>query len=1186
MTTELTASLEFAPESLRLFASGPDGQSLIGQFPDGFHFEQRVLCGETFDQIRESKWRENLSRLLLVSHPSVRSLTDCQFDDKPLSFRLGLRSHLDPERDRLSKITGSIPIDVRLRTAAQIVDATESVHRVGAFHGSFAPSTILLDQSSAASLVQIDFSATACCDDVIVNELSVERDLFCLHRLLKEWLGPCVNDQSAMREHELLGEEEIEVLMDCLLVDLELSPSTNRWMEALGRYRPVSDQLDQTNDDTHEAPAGLSSVVREASDAQRVPARLGRFRLTRKIGVGGMGAVYQAVDQADGSFVAIKVIRNQGDQLDRSIRRFRKEARLLADVQNDYVTRLIEVGEDLGQHYLAMEFIDGVDLKQWLKNRGPLSEADALAIAADLARALVDAHSRGVVHRDIKPENVLLQIREDAPACEVEASDRPIGDFQLKLTDFGIARHVDQSESMEVTRAGSVLGTPKYMSPEQCSSSSKIGPTADVYAMGVTLFQMLAGEVPFDAADFMEIASLHCFSDVPSVQKRNALVTDRTAAIVQRAMAKSPKDRFGDAGQMLAELITVIRGEASDVEAHPRLPKHTPGRVFDKTVRWTLSSSPSELWPYVSNTERLNEAIGLPAVNYRTEHDPELGVRKFGSFVLNGLPVSWEEHPFEWVEGQRMGILREFDVGPFEWFLSRVVLQPSGDGGTKLSHQVTIQPRNLLGRVLTKLEADWKGFRNLNRVYQRMDRSIQGRIPPSDGTDAFSNTKAPSRDQKRRLSQRIEKLLEQGIQPGIASSIHSTLMNGSAQELSQIRPLALADRFELDGSETVDACLYAAREGLLRLRWEVLCPTCRVSASTSDQLSAIKAHTHCEACNVDFKSNLGDSIEMVFQAHPEVREINVGQYCIGGPEHSPHVVSQVRVESAERLQLQLDLGIGDYLIRGPQLPQTQLIHVQEASAPSVIDLALSMIGKGHHVPQLRTGRQTLTLINDLPSIRVVRVERTIPRNDVVTATVASANPVFRKLFPDQRFSSENAIETEVLAFVATSIQNIDQLYEQLGDAAAYALVHGYQESIAASVATCHGTIVKTMGERTLACFERRDDAVNSNQIIRQNLSSLTKESGAQTLQIGIGIHCGPTLVTTQNNQLDYFGGTVRATSAIPDVAVDSTLVSEAVYSDPAVEPFLNFFSESIQTITVPGTPMLRVRRIIESTTSS
>ncbi len=1194
MSVDQTINVEYVPVRLSPLTQGPDGESLMEHRPNGTCVEVRVLSRASIDRVTD--FAAQLNRLELLEHASIRQVVEHDCAGTPPSFKLAIPIGLDPLTDRLSaQMDDLVPIE-RYEIAVAVIDACVAAHRIGLCHGSFSENSILIALANRKPQVFIDFTATMFNAETFRGELSIENDLVHLQTLLTRLLHSVV-ESSDPDAANLIGGRSRAILRRWMkdsdaVTDDASAPTLRQWQSIL---KPVQDEqpsMDQTGVVMiPPMPIGSGSTSRmhvggstNHSSVETARPQLGRFRIDEKIGEGGMGTVFRATDLASGELVAVKVLRSTGKDIAQSVRRFRKEARLLADVQNDHVTKLIEVGEDSGQHFLAMEFIEGVDLKAWLAERSAIPEKVALRITADLARALVDAHAREVIHRDIKPENVLLKLRNDAVIGDHQLAERPIEHFTLKLTDFGIARHVHQSESMEVTVAGSVMGTPKYMSPEQCKSTGAIGPAADVYSIGITLFQMLAGSVPFESDDFMKLAAMHCFDPVPSIQKRNATISDATARIVQRALAKDPNDRFGDAGQMLAEILRVLRGEASQMDAHPKLPPdHLAGRVWEKTVAWDLDSTSAQLWPLVSNTERLNEAIGLPSVDYQTVKDPELGLRKFGSFTLGGVRVAWEEHPFEWIEGQRMGILREFKTGPFKWFMSVVTMHDQPSGGTHLSHQVRIEPRNLLGRVLTKIEADWKGFRHLDRVYRRMDRSLQGRLPRNQGIDAYRTVAQLSKRNATRLQQRLDKVIAAGVSPEVASALETALRQSSSQELAQLRPIVLADRFGMASDELIDACLIAASEGILNLRWEVLCPTCRVSALSVDELATVNSHTHCEACDVDFQSNLAGSIEMVFQAHPEIREVNSGQYCIGGPEHSPHVLAQVRIEAGESLSLSLDLSSGDYLIRGPRLPQTQSIRVLSTAAPSLLDISLSTLGFGTHTPKLRAGRQTLNFHNDFDRLHVVRVERMIPRDDVVTAAVALANPLFGRLFPHQKFASNNPIATETMTFVATSINNIDDLYAVMGDAEAYTAILEHHQVLARTIEGCGGNVVKTIGESMLACFLSRDNAVIATQRIREALSEASTPSPESEtrrgIQLGIGIHSGPTLVTTQNNQLDYFGGTVRAAMSLPELAGGDTLITEVVYTDASVAERLQNQTSMIESVALSGCPNLRVKRI-------
>ena len=165
----------------------------------------------------------------------------------------------------------------------------------------------------------------------------------------------------------------------------------------------------------------------------------------------------------------------------------------------------------------------------------------------------------------------------------------------------------------------------------------------------------------------------------------------------------------------------------------------------------------------------------------------------------------------------------------------------------------------------------------------------------------------------------MDVLVDRGVDAAVVDRLADHLVVGSAQEVARIRPLALAERFGLDADQVVAACLHGAREGLLELHWDLLCPVCRISCQITDTLRAIAEHAHCEACHLDFELDFANSIELIFRVHPEIREADLGTYCIGGPAHSRHVVAQVRVAPAERIELGLELPEGSYRLRGPQL---------------------------------------------------------------------------------------------------------------------------------------------------------------------------------------------------------------------------------------------------------------------------
>jgi serine/threonine-protein kinase len=281
----------------------------------------------------------------------------------------------------------------------------------------------------------------------------------------------------------------------------------------------------------------------------------GRYRLDAEIGRGGMSTVYRAFDTVLERPVAIKLMHREiaadSDQLER----FRREARSVAQLNHPHVVTVIDAGEESFSDgdgaggggaretpYIVLEYVDGETLKDVIRREGPLDIPQAIAYAIEIARALGAAHERQIVHRDVKPHNVLIS--EEGGA---------------KITDFGIARTLTEEG---LTMDGRVLGTTDYVSPEQALGQDVTG-QSDLYSLGVVLFEMLTGEVPFRGSSPVAVAMKHVREDVPDVQRLRPGVSAATAAVVERAVSKDLARRYPDAASMVADLEEVLAVEAA-----------------------------------------------------------------------------------------------------------------------------------------------------------------------------------------------------------------------------------------------------------------------------------------------------------------------------------------------------------------------------------------------------------------------------------------------------------------------------------------------------------------------------------------------------------------------------------------------------------------------------------------------
>ena len=259
-----------------------------------------------------------------------------------------------------------------------------------------------------------------------------------------------------------------------------------------------------------------------------------RYELEELVDHGGMSSVYRGHDRLLERNVALKILHAHFVDDVEYVERFRREARAVAQLSHPNIVTVIDRGSSNGHQFIVFEYVDGENLKQLLERTGPLPVGRALDLGVQIADALAFAHAHDLVHRDVKPQNVLID---------------PAGD--AKVTDFGIARSLDVDRG--VTQTGTVLGTSNYLSPEQ-AEGRVVTPATDVYSLGVVLYELLTGEVPFHGDNLVVVAMKHVTEHPPSLLALRPDVPPRLARAVERAMAKDPADRFASMNAFANEL--------------------------------------------------------------------------------------------------------------------------------------------------------------------------------------------------------------------------------------------------------------------------------------------------------------------------------------------------------------------------------------------------------------------------------------------------------------------------------------------------------------------------------------------------------------------------------------------------------------------------------------------------------
>lgn len=265
-----------------------------------------------------------------------------------------------------------------------------------------------------------------------------------------------------------------------------------------------------------------------------------RYEIIKSIGEGGMANVYLAYDTILDRRVAIKVLRGDLSNDEKFVRRFQREALSASSLSHPNIVEMYDVGEDNGIYYIVMEYIEGKTLKQLIKKRGALTLSEVIDIMLQITDGISQAHDSYIIHRDLKPQNIM--IKEDGT---------------IKITDFGIAMALN---STQLTQTNSVMGSVHYLPPEQASGK---GSTirSDIYSMGILFYEILTGTLPFKGDNAVEIALKQMRDEIPSVRKKNPAIPQSVENVILKATAKNPKNRYSDAKEMHADLLTVLNDD-------------------------------------------------------------------------------------------------------------------------------------------------------------------------------------------------------------------------------------------------------------------------------------------------------------------------------------------------------------------------------------------------------------------------------------------------------------------------------------------------------------------------------------------------------------------------------------------------------------------------------------------------
>lgn len=573
-------------------------------------------------------------------------------------------------------------------------------------------------------------------------------------------------------------------------------------------------------------------------------------------------------------------------------------------------------------------------------------------------------------------------------------------------------------------------------------------------------------------------------------------------------------------------------------------------REFHYRWEYDLKSNPEQLWPFVADTNRFNRDTGVPSLDSTLEsRQATRGRRRLRLFVF-GLPIEWEEEPFEWVRPSRFGIVRRYFKGPIAKLRVLVELTALESGGTRLVYQVWATPKTLLGCLAIPLQIGIIAGRRFARAYQSYDELAANGEPIA--TEASRPELAAGA--RARLNVLRERLIEQGANVSLANRLAAFVESADEMDLARIRPYALADCWNEPRRAVLETCFRATRVGLLDLQWDLLCPMCRGPQESGGSLREIHSKVHCAGCRIDFTVNFDRFVEVTFRPNASVRSVDVKSYCLGSPQRTPHVVAQQLVAAESARSLVLPLEEGRYRIRAPGLSGEQLVRVT-ADGPANAEVIAAP--NGWPCQELDLGlKSSLRLENATTSEQLFVIERIAWGDQAATAAEVTALQIFRDLFATEALRPGEQISVGTLTVLFTDLRNSTRLYREIGDATAFGHVMNHFDVLKETIAAENGALVKTIGDAVMAVFREPGCALRA--MLRAQEILAAPPDGSMPLTLKAGLHTGPCIAVTLNERLDYFGSTVNLAARLEGLSTGSDVViSRAVYDDPEVRDLVD-----------------------------
>ncbi|MBE7413118.1 MAG: adenylate/guanylate cyclase domain-containing protein [Leptospiraceae bacterium] len=571
------------------------------------------------------------------------------------------------------------------------------------------------------------------------------------------------------------------------------------------------------------------------------------------------------------------------------------------------------------------------------------------------------------------------------------------------------------------------------------------------------------------------------------------------------------------------------------------------GRPLNWIWQFEIDAPVENIWPLLIDTSRMNRLFRLPKMEFIEKSGLLYGKAKYF-----GVNTEWKESPWTWVIHKNAINIREYNSGFLKVFRGIFYFEESLD---KKKTFLTIQfglilKWNFLRHVAFFVEKQI--YNSYKKALLYLQKSIKHSISQNETVKPFTiHSLQLQVNAKMKLDSLYESLLKKNIQKNILDKLFEYIQTEDELDIHRIRVIELAEKWNISRSELLMACLYATRDGLLTISWDVVCPHCRGVRAEAKTLGDIPLKGECEVCEIIFDNNTENSIEVTFHVHPSIRKIPKILYCSAEASLKPHIVLQQSILPGEEMQTQLSLKSGTYRMRIRGFEKYKTLSISENYHEKDILWNSTDESEGIH----SFINSNITIRNSTEKLLIFVIEEILWNKNILKPAALFNLQGFHDLFSEEYIASDLQLEIGEQTILFTDMVGSTKFYANQGDSKAFLEVKKHFEEIFKTVKNYNGAVIKTIGDSVMASFAESVDAIKASVALQKLFFQERKDT---PIRLRISIHSGKCIAVNLNSTIDYFGGTVNIAAKIQNHAGSGEVVfTENFLQKYGVNSYLN-----------------------------